>query len=138
MATPASRIEAAAAGAPAVGANVSLRGLVATAIRSARDVVARLLEIAALESRVAGMALTRMAAAAMAAVFFALTTWGLLVAAGVYGLMALGLGPGIALLIAALINLVVAGLSIALIPRLARKLTFPATRRALEKLGPPQ
>jgi hypothetical protein len=138
MATPAARVEEAAKAAPAVGGSVNLRGLAATALRSARDLTARVVEIAALESRVAGTALTRMAACALAAVFLALTTWGLLIAAGVYGLMTLGLGPGVALSIAAIANLVVAGVLIALIPRLARRLTFPATRRVLEKLGPPQ
>lgn len=138
MATSANRIEEAARrGAPAVGASVSLRGLAATVLRSARDVTARLLEIAALESRLAGTALTQMAAAAMAAIILALTTWGLLIAAGVYGLMAAGLGPASSLLLAALANAIVAGVLIAFIPRLARRLTFPATRRVLEKLGPP-
>jgi hypothetical protein len=139
MATPASRIEEAARrGAPTVGASVNLRGLAATALRSARDILARVVEIAALESRVAGMALTRMAAAALAAIILALTTWGLLIAAGVYGLLAAGLGPASSLLLAAFANAIVAGLLIAFIPRLARRLTFPATRRVLEKLGPPQ
>lgn len=139
MAAPASHMEdAARRAAPTVGAQTSLRALAATAIRSTRDVVARLLEIAALESRVAGMALTKMAAAAVAAVILALTTWGLLVAAGIYGLLTIGIGPGVALLIAAAVNLVVAGLLIAVIPRLGRRLTFPATRRVLEKIGPSQ
>lgn len=139
MATPANRIEdAAPTAAPTIGAHTSLRGLAATAIRSARDMVARLLEIAALESRIAGMALVKMAVAAVAAVVLGLTTWGLLIAAGVYALIASGVSIGVALLLAALGNLVAAGVLVAVIPRLGRRLTFPATRRVLEKIGPTQ
>jgi Mg/Co/Ni transporter MgtE len=138
MATPVSRIGDTPSAAPTVGAQANLRALAGTAIRSARDVVARLLEIAALESRVAGMALTKMAAAAITAVVLGLTTWGLLVAAAVYALIAAGVSVGTALLLAALGNLIAAAVLVVLIPRMARRLTFPATRRVLEKIGPSQ
>ncbi|MBI3897081.1 MAG: hypothetical protein HY308_02160 [Gammaproteobacteria bacterium] len=139
MATSASRIGGAAAAntaAPTIGANTSLRGLAATALRSARDIVARLVEIAALESRVAGLALVKMVIAAVVATLLAVTTWGLLIAAAVLGLVEFGLALGSALLLAAVVNAVVAGLLIAFLPRLARRLTFPVTRKMLEKIGP--
>lgn len=119
---------------PHVGAETSISALVSTIIRSARDVVSHTLEVAALESRLAGIALATIAGIALAIVVLALSTWGLLLAAGVRGLMALGLGPGAALLIAAAVNLVVAVLLALLVPRLARRLTFSATRRVLGKM----
>jgi hypothetical protein len=56
--TPAAQLEEVAAkAAPTVGSGINLRGLAATALRSFRDIVARVIEIAALESRAAGMAM---------------------------------------------------------------------------------
>lgn len=122
-------------GAPSIGAETSLSALVSTVIRSARDIVGHTLEVAALESRLAGITLATIAGIALGIVVLALSTWGLLLAAGVRGLMALGLGTGSALLVAAAINLVVAVLLALLIPRLGRRLMFSATRRVLGNMG---
>lgn len=119
---------------PRVGAQASLTALAATIGRSARDVVAHVAEIAALESRLAGVTLAIMAGAALAAVILVLSAWGLLLAAAVYGLMAAGMAPPAALLVATAITLVVAGLLLWLIARLVPRLKFAATRRALSKV----
>lgn len=122
-------------GAPHIGAETSLSALVSTVIRSARDVVLHTLEVAALESRLAGITLATIAGIALGIVVLVLSTWGLLLAAGVRGLMDLGLGAGAALLVAAAVNVIVAVLLALLIPRLARRLMFSATRRVLGKMG---
>lgn len=122
-------------GAPTVGTHVSLSALVATMFRSVRDIVVHTAEVAALESRAAGYALAAMAGIAVAILVLLLSTWGLLLAAGVRGLMELGMSVGGALLVAAAANLAVAVLLGLMIPRLARRLKFSATRRVLGKLG---
>lgn len=129
------RVAPGPASGPRVGAETSVGALVATLVRSARDMVAHTLEVAALESRLAGVTLATIAGIALGIVVLVLSTWGLLLAAGVRGLMELGLGPGSALLMAAAINLLVAVLLALTIPRLARRLTFNATRRVLGKMG---
>ncbi len=126
---------AAAGGAPRIGSDISLTGLLATIFRSARDVFLHTLEVAALESRLAGVTLATIAGVALAVLVLLLSTWGLLLAAGVRGLMELGLGPGAALLIAAAVNLILAVLLGLIVPRLARRMTFSATRRVLGKIG---
>lgn len=130
------RVTAAPTSAPYIGAQASLSALVSTIIRSARDVVVHTLEVAALESRLAGITLATIVGIALGVVVLTLSTWGLLLAAGVRGLMELGVGVGAALLIAAAVNLIVAVLLALMIPRLARRLTFTATRRVLGKIGP--
>lgn len=125
----------AAPGPVRVGAHASLTSLAATIGRSARDIVAHVAEIAALESRLAGVTLAIMAGAAFAAVILVLSAWGLLVAAAVYGLMAAGMTPPVALLVAVAITLVIAGVLVWLILRLVPRLKFAATRRALAKVG---
>lgn len=129
------RVTTAPAGAPHIGAQASLSALVSTIIRSARDVVLHTFEVAALESRLAGITLAIIGGIALGILVLALSTWGLLLAAGVRGLMDLGLGPGAALLIAAAVNLIVAVVLALMIPRLARRLSFSSTRRVLEKIG---
>lgn len=135
MAAPAAKVGAATAeqpAAPKTGPEVSLLGLASTGVRSLRDYTGAVLEMAALESRLAGLTLAFIAGLALAVGVLALTTWGLLIAAGVRGLMALGLSAGVALLVAAAVNAVVAVGLLAIIPRLSRRLTFRATRRALK------
>lgn len=126
---------AAPTSAPHIGAQTSLSALVSTIMRSARDMLLHTLEVAALESRLAGITLATIAGIALGIVVLVLSTWGLLLAAGVRALMELGLGAGAALLIAAGVNLIVAALLALMIPRLARRLTFSSTRRVLEKIG---
>lgn len=117
---------------PGTGAETSLLGLAATGVRSLRDYTGAVLETAALESRLAGFTLAFIAGLALAAAVLGLSVWGLLVAAGVRGLMGLGLGTGAALLVAAGVNALLAVALVAVIPRLGRRLTFRATRRALQ------
>lgn len=121
-------------GTPRVGGQASLTALAATILRSARDLVAQTFEIAALESRLAGIALVAMAGIAIGVMILVLSVWGLLLAAAVYGLMQTGLGPGAALLLAGAVNLAAAGVLILIFLRLMRYLKFSATRRALEKM----
>lgn len=125
-----------AATAPRVGSQTSLTALVATILRSARDVVGHTLEIAALESRLAGTALASIVAIGFIVLVLSLSTWGLLLAAGVFALIALGLSPGIALLLAAAATVLLAVLLAFVALRLVRRLSFAATRRVLERIGP--
>ncbi|HEY8554128.1 MAG TPA: phage holin family protein [Burkholderiales bacterium] len=120
---------------PRVGAKASLTGLAATAARSARDLVGHTLEIALLESRLAGTALATMAGLGFAALVLVLSVWGLLLAAAAYGLMLSGLGPARAMLLLALINLIAAGVLVFVLLRLTKRLNFSATRRALREMG---
>lgn len=133
MATPAAKVGTTAEqpGAPKTG-EASLLGLASTGVRSLRDYTGAVLEMAALESRLAGLTLAVIAGLALAIGVLGLTTWGLLIAAGVRGLMALGWSTGVALLVAAAANAVVAVGLLAVIPPLSRRLTFRATRRALK------
>jgi hypothetical protein len=134
MAAPAAKMSATAeqAAAPRTGSAASLLGLASTGVRSLRDYSSAVLEMVALESRLAGVTLAVIAGLALAVGVLGLTTWGLLIAAGVRGLMALGIGTSAALLIAAGANAVVAVALLFLIPRLSQRLTFRATRRALQ------
>lgn len=120
--------------APRVGEHASLAALAATIGRSARDVVAHVAELAALESRLAGTTLAIMAGAAVAVVILVLSAWGLLLAAAVYGLMAAGMSPPVALLVATAITLAIAGVLLWIILRLVPRLKFAATRRALARV----
>ena len=121
--------------APRVGSATSLTGLAATVFRSARDVAGHTFEIAALESRLAGVALAAMAGMALGVVVLVLSTWGLLLAAAVRGLVNAGMGLAPALLLVAAANLVVAGVLVVIILRLAQRLKFSATRRVLKSMG---
>lgn len=133
MATPAAKTGAAAEqpAPPRTGPEVSLLGLASTGVRSLRDYTGAVLEMAVLESRLAGLTLAVIGGLALAIAILGLTTWGLLIAAGVRGLMALGLGPAAALLVASAVNAIVAVVLVPVIARLSRRLTFRATRRAL-------
>jgi hypothetical protein len=116
------------------GAHASLATLAATIGRSARDVVAHVAEIAALESRLAGTTLAIMAGAAVAVVVLVLSAWGLLLAAAVYGLVAAGMSAPAALLVATALTLLLAGVLLWIILRLVPRLKFAATRRALARV----
>lgn len=118
--------------APKAGPEASLLGLASSGLRSLRDYMGAVLEMAALESRLAGLTLAFLAGLALAIAILGLTAWGLLIAAGVRGLMALGLSTAAALLVAAGVNVIVAAAMVPVIPRLSRRLTFRATRRALK------
>lgn len=137
MATTAHRPDGAvrAPRAPRVAGQTSLAGLAATIVRSARDVVGHTFEVAALESRLAGTTLVVMAAIAVAVVVLVLSTWGLLLAAAVRGLMEAGFGAVAGLLLVGAANLLAAGLLVLVFLRLMPRLKFSATRRVLEKMG---
>lgn len=120
--------------APQAGTHASLAALAATIARSARDVFAHVVEIAALESRLAVVALVVMAGLALGAVVLVLSAWGLLVAAGVYGLMTTGMATPAALLLAVAVNLGIAALLVVIVLRLVPRVKFAATRRALEQM----
>lgn len=121
---------------PRVGAATSVSGLAATVFRSARDVAGHTFEIAALESRLAGIALVTMIGLGLGVVVLVLSAWGLLLAAAVRGLMQAGFEPAIAILLVAAANLLVAGALIVITLRLARRLKFSATRRVLQNMRP--
>lgn len=120
---------------PRVAGQTSLAGLAATIVRSARDVVGHTFEVAALESRLAGTTLVVMAAIAVAVVVLVLSTWGLLLAAAVRGLMEAGFGAVAGLLLVGAANLLAAGVLVLVFLRLMPRLKFSATRRVLEKMG---
>ncbi|MBK9606829.1 MAG: phage holin family protein [Betaproteobacteria bacterium] len=90
------------------------------------------LQLAALETQRAGKSLVTMIASAVAAGLLLVTAWLGLMAAGAVGLVALGLHPGPALLLVAVLNVAAAYLLYALIRRSSRDLRFPATVRSLQ------
>lgn len=120
---------------PRVGSETSVSGLALTAFSALRDWVTDSLEVAALESRLAGYALAAISAVTVAATLLVLTAWGLLIAAAVAALVQAGMQLWLALLIVAGINLVAAALLIALVPRISKRLTFQSTRNIFRK-GP--
>ena len=89
------------------------------------------LELAGMEARDAATALAQIAVMAGLAVMFLASTWFLLLAAGVIGLLAVGVHPALALVLASVVTLG-AGLvlAFAIRPRLG-PLQFPATLRQL-------
>ena len=125
----------AAASAPHIGSHASVSSLIATIVRSARDVVVHALEVAALESRLAGLALASIVGTVFGILVLALSAWGLLLAAGVSWLTTTGISVPASLLIAAGANVLVAALLALLVPRLARRLMFSATRRVIGRMG---
>lgn len=120
---------------PRAAGATSLSGLAATIARSARDVAVHTFEIAALESRLAAVAAVSMVAVGLGILVLALSAWGLLIAAGVGALIETGMSVAAALLLAAAVSLVAAGLLALLFPWLARRMNFSATRRALQRMG---
>lgn len=93
-------------------------------------------ELAALETRIAGESLARMVAAGILIALLLLSAWLAILGAGVVGLVAAGMHPGWALLIAALVNLGGAAGLYFLVRRLARNLGFPGTVRSLRNEHP--
>ncbi|MFL6649420.1 MAG: hypothetical protein ACJ8KO_15795 [Sulfurifustaceae bacterium] len=134
MAATGETAAATATGEPRVDGGASVVGLASTLFRSARDIVTHTLEIAVLESRLAGSALVWIVGVGVAVLLLLVSTWGLLLAAGIRALMDLGLSVGASLLLGALVNLAVAVLLVLWVLRLARRMTFAATRRMLAKL----
>ena len=90
------------------------------------------LQLAALETQRAGKSLVTMLACAVAAGLLLVTAWLGLMAAGAVGLVALGLHPGLALMLVAALNVAAACLLFVLIRRSSRDLRFSATVRSLQ------
>jgi uncharacterized membrane protein YqjE len=93
------------------------------------------LRIIALETRLAGESLVNMIAASVALAVLVVSAWLMLVAIGVMLLVNGGVGIVVAMLLAVVINLGIAGLLFRLIRDTSRHLGFPATIRSLG--GPP-
>lgn len=111
--------------------NPPLATLVRRVVDDVMSTILGHLELAGIEARDAGSALAQIAVAAGVAVLLLASTWFLLLAAGVIGLIALGIHPGLVLLLAAVVTLVAGVACVALIrPKLA-SLQFPATLRQL-------
>lgn len=118
---------------PRLGTDASLSGLAVTAFSAFRDMVVNSLEMVALESRLAGFALAAISGLTVAATVLLLTAWGLSIAAAVAALTQAGMKLYIALLLVAAVNLVIAAILIAFVPRLARRLSFQSTRNIFRK-----
>lgn len=104
-------------------------------LRELKDVAHDYVVLAALETKRAGLSLVIMLAASVMMAILLVSAWLGLVAAGVFGLMAAGLAPGFALLIAVLANLLLA-VGLYLVIRYKRHdLAFPATVRNLRPSG---
>ena len=89
------------------------------------------LELASLEARDAGAALVRVAVVAGVAVLLLASTWFLIVAAVILGLVSVGMSLAVAMALAALLNL---GSGVALAASIRSRLQplqFPATLRQL-------
>ena len=112
-----------------------MTALAATAFTALREWVTDSLEIAALESRLAGFALAAISGVVVAATVLLLTAWGLLIAAGVVALTRAGMSLSVALLIVAGVNIALAAALIALVPRISKRITFQSTRNLFHK-GP--
>ena len=92
---------------------------------------ARLLELMSLETRQAVRALTVIVAAALVAILLGVTAWFTIVAAILLWIVRAGVSWPLALTLAAVLNLAVAGALLYGIKRSSRKLLFTATRRQL-------
>lgn len=93
-------------------------------------------QLATLELKLAGESLVIMIAAAVMAAVLVISGWLGLVAAAVFGLIDIGVGPLTALLLGVAANVIGALLLVFLIRRRSHYLQFPATRRSLSPIGP--
>lgn len=101
-------------------------------IRELQGVAHDYIVLAALETKRAGLSLVIMLAAGVMMAILLVSAWLGLVAAGVFGLMAAGVAPGYAILLAVLANLLLA-VALYLVIRYKRHdLAFPATVRNLQ------
>jgi len=115
--------------------DVMSSGSVASLTASVRVLGERLLALAALEGRRAGVSLAMMVGLAVAAAVLVITGWIAVIAAVVLALVRGGVvGWGWALAIAALLSFAGAGGLVVVMIRRSGELTFPATRRQLSEL----
>jgi hypothetical protein len=89
------------------------------------------LRLVSYETQLAGRSLMKMVAAAVAIGVLIVSAWFGLMASGALALVSLGLGPAIAMLILAALNLLAAFVPYELIRRKSRDLGFPVTLRTL-------
>ncbi len=108
------------------GLTEGLRALVSAWRRLATDIV----ELAALETRLAGHALVLMVGLGIAAALLLVTAWLLLVAMLTHWLAHHGLGWQGAMFLVAALQVLVAVILIVLLRRASRRLLFPGTRGA--------
>lgn len=116
---------------PAPGPGPGLMEGAGALIRELQGVAHDYVVLAALETRRAGQSLVIMMAAGVMMAILLVSAWLGLVAAGVFGLVAMGLAPGLAILVAVLANLLFAAGLFAVIRYKRRDLSFPATVRNL-------
>lgn len=100
-------------------------------LREFRGVAHDYATLAALETKRAGMSLVVMLAAGVMMAILLVSAWLGLVAAGVFALIAAGVTSWLAMLIAVIVNIALAGGLYAVIHYKRRYLAFPATLRNL-------
>lgn len=110
-------------------------GSISSLTASVRVLGERLLALAELEGRRAGVSLALMLGLALAAAVLVITGWIAIVATVVLALVLNGIvGWGWALAIAALLSFAGAGGLVVVVIRRSHDLTFPATRRQLSRM----
>ena len=110
-------------------------GSMSSLTASVRLLGERLLALAELEGRRAGVSLALMLGLALAAAVLVITGWIAVIAAVVLALVLNGIvGWGWALAIAALLSFAGAGGLVVVVIRRSNDLTFPATRRQLSRM----
>ena len=109
----------------------SLMGDIAKAAAGVRETVSSMLDLAAVEARMAGAALSWIIVLSFVAVICVVAAWLGLLAAAAFWVTSLGFPAVGALLVIAALNAAVAALLVYASVRLAHRLTFPAVRRQL-------
>lgn len=89
------------------------------------------LQLAALETRLAGQSVVRMLVAGIVAAIMLVAAWLALVGAAVVVAVGAGMSPAVALVLAAALNVAAAALLYLAIRKLAMHLAFPRTVRSL-------
>lgn len=107
-------------------------------IKALRGVAHDYVVLAGLETKRAGQSLVMMLAAGVMMAILAVSAWLGLVVAGVFALIAAGLAPSLAVLVAVLANLLFAGGLYLLIRYKRRYLAFPAMTRNLQPSTTPE
>jgi Putative Actinobacterial Holin-X, holin superfamily III len=116
--------------------SVAPTGSISSLIASLRALGERILTLATLEGRQAGLSLAWMLGLALAAAVLAITGWLALLACVVLALVQNDIiGWGWALSSAALLSFALAGSLVFMVIQRSRHLLFPATRRQLRRIG---
>ena len=109
-----------------------LMGDIASAASGVRETVSSMLDLAAVEARMAGAALSWIIVLSFVAVICVVAAWLGLLAAAAFWVTSLGFPAVGALLIIAALNAALAALFVYVCVKLAHRLTFPAVRRQLK------